>query len=192
MMTVTSFTELPDNLPVPEDDGACDHLVGMMIPDISLASTAGEKVMISGLSGVTVLYCYPMTGRPGEELPAGWDDIPGARGCTPQSCAFRDASDQITALNARIFGLSTQDTAYQSEMATRLHLPFAVLSDAEYALSTALRLPLFEAGGMRLIKRVTLIICDGQITAVHYPIFPSHSDPEWVISTLSSLKEEGR
>ena len=191
-MTVTSFTELPDNLPVPEDDGACDHLVGMMIPDISLASTAGEKVMISGLSGVTVLYCYPMTGRPGEELPAGWDDIPGARGCTPQSCAFRDASDQITALNARIFGLSTQDTAYQSEMATRLHLPFAVLSDAEYALSTALRLPLFEAGGMRLIKRVTLIICDGQITAVHYPIFPSHSDPEWVISTLSSLKEEGR
>lgn len=192
MMTVTSFTELPDNLPVPEDDGACDHLVGMMIPDISLASTAGEKVMISGLSGVTVLYCYPMTGRPGEELPAGWDDIPGARGCTPQSCAFRDASDQITALNARIFGLSTQDTAYQSEMATRLHLPFAVLSDAEYALSTALRLPLFEAGGMRLIKRVTLIISDGQITAVHYPIFPSHSDPEWVISTLSSLKEEGR
>lgn len=191
-MTVTSFTELPDNLPVPEDDGACDHLVGMMIPDISLASTAGEKVMISGLSGVTVLYCYPMTGRPGEELPAGWDDIPGARGCTPQSCAFRDASDQITALNARIFGLSTQDTAYQSEMATRLHLPFAVLSDAEYALSTALRLPLFEAGGMRLIKRVTLIISDGQITAVHYPIFPSHSDPEWVISTLSSLKEEGR
>ena len=191
-MTVTSFTELPDNLPVPEDDGACDHLVGMMIPDISLASTAGEKVMISGLSGVTVLYCYPMTGRPGEELPAGWDDIPGARGCTPQSCAFRDASGQITALNARIFGLSTQDTAYQSEMATRLHLPFAVLSDAEYALSTALRLPLFEAGGMRLIKRVTLIISDGQITAVHYPIFPSHSDPEWVISTLSSLKEEGR
>ena len=192
MMTVTSFTELPDNLPVPEDDGVCDHLVGMMIPDISLASTAGEKVMISGLSGVTVLYCYPMTGRPGEELPAGWDDIPGARGCTPQSCAFRDASDQITALNARIFGLSTQDTAYQSEMATRLHLPFAVLSDAEYALSTALRLPLFEAGGIRLIKRVTLIISDGQIAAVHYPIFPSHSDPEWVISTLSSLKEEGR
>ena len=192
MMTVTSFTELPDNLPVPEDDGACDHLVGVMMPDISLASTAGEKVMISGLSGVTVLYCYPMTGQPGEELPAGWDDIPGARGCTPQSCAFRDASDQITALNARIFGLSTQDTAYQSEMATRLHLPFAVLSDAEYALSTALRLPLFEAGGIRLIKRVTLIISDGQIAAVHYPIFPSHSDPEWVISTLSSLKEEGR
>lgn len=191
-MTVTSFTELPDNLPVPEDDGACDHLVGMMMPDISLASTAGEEVMLSGLSGMTVLYCYPMTGRPGEELPAGWDDIPGARGCTPQSCAFRDASDQITALNARIFGLSTQDTAYQNEMATRLHLPFGVLSDAEYALSTALRLPLFEAGGMRLIKRVTLIISDGQITAVHYPIFPSHSDPEWVISTLSSLKEEGR
>lgn len=191
-MTVTSFTELPDNLPVPEDDGACDHLVGMMMPDISLASTAGEEVMLSGLSGMTVLYCYPMTGRPGEELPAGWDDIPGARGCTPQSCAFRDASDQITALNARIFGLSTQDTAYQNEMATRLHLPFAVLSDAKYALSTALRLPLFEAGGMRLIKRVTLIISDGQITAVHYPIFPSHSDPEWVISTLSSLKEEGR
>lgn len=191
-MTVTSFTELPDNLPVPEDDGACDHLVGMMMPDISLASTAGEEVMLSGLSGMTVLYCYPMTGRPGEELPAGWDDIPGARGCTPQSCAFRDASDQITALNARIFGLSTQDTAYQNEMATRLHLPFAVLSDAEYALSTALRLPLFEAGGIRLIKRVTLIISDGQIAAVHYPIFPSHSDPEWVISTLSSLKEEGR
>lgn len=191
-MTVTSFTELPDNLPVPEDDGACDHLVGMMMPDISLASTAGEEVMLSGLSGMTVLYCYPMTGRPGEELPAGWDDIPGARGCTPQSCAFRDASDQITALNARIFGLSTQDTAYQNEMATRLHLPFGVLSDAEYALSTALRLPLFEAGGMRLIKRVTLIISDGQITAVHYPIFPSHSDPEWVISMLSSLKEEGR
>jgi len=132
-----------------------------------------------------VIYCYPMTGKPGIPLPEGWDDIPGARGCTPQSCAFRDHHAELSALGADVFGLSTQNTDYQKEMAERLHLPFLVLSDADFVFCQAMRLPTFEVNGMRLLKRVTMIADKGTIMRVHYPVFPSNSDAAWVISQLS-------
>ena len=181
---MSSFETLPDNLPTPVDDGACAHLVGMPLPDMGLPTTGGGSVNLSKLPRKTVVYCYPMTGVPGVALPDGWDEIPGARGCTPQSCSFRDHNAEINALGADVFGLSTQDTAYQEEMAERLHLPFPVISDAGFALIEALNLPTFEADGKRLTKRVTFITDGGKITAVHYPVFPSHSDPDWVMAQL--------
>ena len=182
---IDSFETLPDDLPVPEDDGACDHLAGLRMPALRLPSTLGGAVDVAGIAGLAVFYCYPMTGKPGTPLPEGWDAIPGARGCTPQSCAFRDRHADIGALGAEVFGVSTQDTAYQTEMAQRLHLPFAVLSDAQHQLADALNLPRFEAAGMRLLKRVTLITRDAEILHVHYPIFPSHADADWVIRRLA-------
>lgn len=163
---------LPADMPVPVDDHACGHLPGMRVPPISLPSTAGETVDLSHLTSRTVLYCYPMTGRPDVELPEGWNDIPGARGCTPESCGFRDHYRELQALGARVFGLSTQDTKYQREAADRLQLPYALLSDATLALTRALRLPTFTVAGMTLIKRLTLILNDGGIEKVFYPVFP--------------------
>ena len=180
-----SFTELPANLPVPEDDGACDHLPGARLPDIALPATDGGTVNLSRLPGTVVVYCYPMTGRPGVPLPDGWDDIPGARGCTPQSCSFRDRHSELSALGAAVFGMSTQDTGYQREMAERLHLPFPVLSDSEFGFVGAMGIPTFEAGGMRLMRRVTMVVRDGAVEAFHYPVFPSDSDPEWVLLRLA-------
>ncbi|MGE3520900.1 MAG: peroxiredoxin, partial [Vicinamibacterales bacterium] len=126
---------LPPNLPVPEDDGAANHLAGARVPPVSLASTDGRLVDLSTLTGRTVVFCYPRTGRPGVEPPDGWDLVPGARGCTPQSCAFRDHHHEFQLLGAGVFGLSTQDTGYQREAAERLHLPFALLSDASLELA---------------------------------------------------------
>lgn len=164
---------LPPNLPRPVDDGAADHLAGLPMPPISLRSTAGKLVDLSNLSApTTVLYCYPMTGVPGQPLPDGWDLIPGARGCTPQTCSFRDHHQELSDLQCDVFGFSTQTTEYQREMAGRLHLPFEVLSDAEFQLCAALRLPAFEAGGIRLVKRLTLFVRGGQIEHVIYPVFP--------------------
>ena len=163
-----SYDTMPDDLPRPIDDGACDHLIGMKLPDIELTATDGSLVNLSSQSRKTVIYCYPMTGRPGVPLPDGWDDIPGARGCTPQSCSFRDHHGELSALGADVFGLSTQNTDYQQEMAERLHLPFLVLSDASFAFCEALRLPTFDVDGMRLIKRVTMIADKGEIIA--YPL----------------------
>ena len=183
---MTDVYTLPDNLPIPVDDGACDHLIGLTLPDLSLHATDGSNVNLSMHKGRLALYCYPMTGRPGIALPDGWDDIPGARGCTPQSCAFRDHYAELTDLGCEIVGMSTQSPAYQHEMATRLHLPFKILSDQALAFTKTLDLPTFEVEGMSLIKRLTLIIDDGVIKAVHYPIFPSHSDADWVINFLKS------
>jgi len=179
-----NFYDLPEDLPVPTDDGAADHLEGMPVPSISLTSTDDESVDLSSLSGRTVVYCYPMTGRPDRSLPAGWDEIPGARGCTPQSCSFRDHHAELKALGARVFGLSTQDTAYQREAAARLHLPFPLLSDEELAFAQALGLPAFEAEGMVLLKRLTLIVDDGRITKVFYPVFPPDKSAEEVVGWL--------
>jgi peroxiredoxin len=125
-----------------------------------------------------------MTGQPNVALPEGWDQIPGARGCTPQSCSFRDHYQELQSLGVEIVGLSVQSTAYQQEMADRLHLPFPVVSDADYQFQRALQLPTFITAGMTLLKRITLIANDGVIEAIHYPIFPSDSDPAWVISYL--------
>lgn len=179
---MTNLNQLPMDLPVPHDDGACNHLVGMALPNIVLLATDGSMVNLSQLPGRLVIYCYPMTGQPNVPLPEGWDQIPGARGCTPQSCAYRDHYQELQALNVNVFGLSVQSTDYQREMATRLHLPFLVLSDAQYQFQKALNLPTFEAAGMTLLKRVTLIANQGLIEAVHYPIFPSDSDPAWVLN----------
>ena len=176
--------ELPNDLPVPEDDGAADHLPGMRLPSVPLASTSGEIVDLSALPGRTVVYCYPMTGRPDRSLPAGWDEIPGARGCTPQSCSFRDHHAELRSLGASVFGSSTQDTEYQREAATRLHLPFALLSDSDLAFAGALGLPTFEVDGMVLLKRLTLVIDDGWIEKVFYPVFPPDRSAEEVVEWL--------
>lgn len=176
--------ELPNDLPVPEDDGAADHLPGMRLPSVPLASTSGEIVDLSALPGRTVVYCYPMTGRPDRSLPAGWDEIPGARGCTPQTCSFRDHHAELRSLGACVFGSSTQDTEYQREAATRLHLPFALLSDSDLALAGALGLPTFEVDGMVLLKRLTLVIDEGWIEKVFYPVFPPDRSAEEVVEWL--------
>ena len=180
--------ELPNDLPVPEDDGAADHLPGMRLPPVSLAATSGEVVDLSTLAGRTVVYCYPMTGRPDRSLPTGWDEIPGARGCTPQSCSFRDHHAELRALGASVFGLSTQDTDYQREAATRLHLPFALLSDADLAFAGALGMPTFEVEGMVLLKRLTLVIDEGWIEKVFYPVFPPDRSAEEVVEWLENLE----
>lgn len=181
---MTNYNELPTDLPIPQDDGACNHLVGMTLPNVELRATDGAMVNLSQIADRLVIYCYPMTGQPNVPLPEGWDQIPGARGCTPQSCAFRDHYQELQALGAKVFGLSVQSTDYQYEMATRLHLPFQVLSDEQYQFQQALSLPTFMAGGMNLLKRVTLIANQGRIEAVHYPIFPSDSDASWVLDYL--------
>jgi peroxiredoxin len=176
--------ELPEGIPAPVDDGACDHLPGMKFPPATLLSTSGETVDLSGLPGRTVLYCYPRTGKPGEDLPRGWNEIPGARGCTPQSCAFRDHHAELKDLGTRVFGLSTQDTGYQREAVERLRLPFELLSDEDLALARALSLPTFEVEGMILIKRLTLVIYDGRIEKVFYPVFPPNENAEEVVGWL--------
>ena len=165
--------ELPKNLPVPQDDGACAHLAGSTLPAVALRSTGGESVDLSRLAGRTVVYCYPRTGRPDREPVPGWNEIPGARGCTPQSCAFRDHYQELKRAGAaQVYGLSAQDTAYQREAVGRLHLPFDLLSDERLELARALRLPTFEVAGVTLIKRLTLILDDGLVTKVFYPVFP--------------------
>ena len=183
---MTNLNQLPTDLPIPQDDGAADHLVGMHLPAISLATTTASRFNLGESKGRLVIYCYPMTGQPNVALPEGWDQIPGARGCTPQSCSFRDHYQELRALGAEVVGLSVQSTEYQQEMADRLHLPFPVLSDVDYHLQQALRLPTFVAAGMTLLKRVTLIANNGVIEAVHYPIFPSDSDPAWVMNYLKN------
>lgn len=183
--------ELPKDLPVPQDDGACRHLTGMRLPQIALLSTAGRRVDISWLAGRTIVYCYPRTGRPDQELPTGWNAIPGARGCTPQSCAFRDHFEELKRAGAaQVFGLSTQDTAYQREAVTRLHLPFELLSDAKLELAKALDLPTFEVDGMKLIKRLTLIASDGVISKVFYPVFPPDRNAGDVLDWLATVRRD--
>lgn len=177
--------ELPSNLPVPEDDGACAHLTAMRIPSVPLRSTAGGLVDLAQLAGRTVAYCYPRTGRPDQALPTGWNDIPGARGCTPQSCAFRDYYEDLRQLGIdAVYGLSSQDTGYQQEAAKRLHLPFELLSDNQLKFAGALRLPTFEVDGMTLIKRLTLIVHNGVIEHVFYPVFPPDSNAPAIVHWL--------
>ena len=172
-------------IPAPINDGAAAHLVGLRMPDIALPSTDGGTVDLSTLSGRCVLYVYPMTGRPDRSLPDGWDQIPGARGCTLQSCSFRDHAAELAALGVTaIYGISTQSNAYQAEAAERLHLPFALLSDAGLELGRALNLPGMIVEGDHLHKRMSMIVDGGEITKVFYPIFPPDKDAENVIAWL--------
>jgi len=180
---------LPPNIPAPQDDGAADHLTGMTLPDLALRATSGGPVNLSKLAGRIVLYIYPRTGVPCVDLPPGWNDIPGARGCTPQSCAFRDHHAELKTLGvAQLFGLSTQDTAYQQEAATRLHLPFAILSDEKLAFTKALRLPTFTVAGMTLLKRMALVIDNGKIVKVFYPVFPPDKNAEEVVAWIQASR----
>ena len=183
---MTNLTTLPDDLPVPEDDGAAAHLVGMELPPVALLSTRGKQVHLSTLHGLSVIYAYPMTGRPGTDLPDKWNMIPGARGCTPQACSYRDHFSELQSCGAALYGLSTQSNEYQSEMAERLHLPFPVLSDEKLLLVSALSLPTFQADGMTLMKRLTMICQDKQIIHVNYPVFPPDKDIDRVIAFLKS------
>jgi peroxiredoxin len=182
-----STISTPDwsSIPVPRDDGAAKHLTGMQMPSVPLSATDGSTVDLSTLPGLVVIYAYPRSGIPGVENPPGWDLIPGARGCTPQTCAFRDHFAELKALGVdRLFGLSTQDPAYQSEFANRLHLPFPILSDEQLALTRALRLPAFETSGMTLLKRLTLVIRDARIEHVFYPVFPPDRNASEVLAWL--------
>lgn len=181
-----NLQQLPAGLPVPVDDGGADHLPGRRLPPVSLASTDGRRVDLAALPGLTVVYCYPMTGRPDRDLPENWDGIPGARGCTPQSCSFRDHHEELVELGARVFGLSTQGTAYQREAAGRLRLPFALLSDEGLDFARAVGLPTFEVGDDTLTKRLTMILEDGRIEKVFYPVFPPNESAQRVVEWLSA------
>jgi peroxiredoxin len=164
---------LPDDLPRPTDDGAADHLLGARVPEIALPATDGSSVSLAALAGRTVVYAYPRTGRPGEpSLVDDWDLIPGARGCTPETCAFRDHHAELAQAGAAVLGLSTQDTAYQRELSERLGLPFPILSDERLELTRALRLPTFEVAGETLLNRLTLLLADAEVEHVWYPVFP--------------------
>lgn len=176
---------LPADLPVPVDDGAADHLEGMALPMLALPSTSGTEIELPiAAEGTLVLYVYPRTGRPGEPLPEGWDEIPGARGCTPQSCAFRDHFAELRTLGADVLGLSAQPLADQVEFAQRVGLPYPILSDPGLELADALRLPTFEVAGMRLYRRLTLIAREGRIAKVFYPVFPPDRNAADVVAWL--------
>jgi peroxiredoxin len=178
---------LPPDIPAPVDDGAARHLIGQKLPALALVATDGSSVDLSRLAGRTVVYIYPRTGVPGHPPPDGWDLIPGARGCTPQSCSFRDHFTELRGLGvSHLYGLSTQDTAYQREAAQRLELPFAILSDETLELTRAIGLPTFSVAGMTLLKRMVLVIDDGVITKVFYPVFPPDKSAEEVIAWLRS------
>ena len=183
----TNLNQLPPGLPVPKDDGAARHLNGMAMPDLDLPSTSNRLVNLANVpTPRLVLYAYPMTGRPDRTLPAGWDEIPGARGCTPETCGFRDHHKDLAKLRTEVFGVSTQSTDYQQEMVKRLEVPFEVLSDEHFALTRALRLPTFRADGMTLMKRLTLIVRNGRIEHVFYPVFPPDRHAEQVIAWLTA------
>lgn len=185
--TMSDYTSIPDDLPVPTDDGAAAHLLGMRMPPITLTASDGRGVDLTDLgAGRTILYLYPLTGRPGVDLPEGWDAIPGARGCTTEACDFRDHHDDLQAAGAaRVWGLSSQSIDYQAEVVDRLRLPFAMLSDAGFRLADALLLPTFAAPGHpRLYSRLTLVIRDGVIEHAFYPIFPPNEHAQQVLEWL--------
>lgn len=183
-----TLTDLPQDLPKPEDDGACDHLHNRSLPPVKLNTTNNEVIDFSSIKGRVVIYLYPMTGQPDKALPDGWDEIPGARGCTPQSCSFRDHHSELKKLNTSVYGLSTQNTQYQKEAANRLHLPFPLVSDNNLEFINALNIPTIEVDGMVLSKRVTLIANNGIIEKVFYPVFPANENANQVMAYLNANK----
>jgi peroxiredoxin len=180
-----SFRDLPADLPVPEDDGAADHLRGARLPTLTLSATSGEEVELAqAAAGTLVLYVYPRTGVPGQPLPDGWDAIPGARGCTPHNCAFRDLYAELRALGATVHGVSAQPLTEQQEFAGRERIPFPLLNDSQLRLAIDPGLPTFDVDAMQLYRRLTLIARAGEITDVIYPVFPPGSDASRVLSLL--------
>lgn len=184
-MTADQLDALPPGLPAPRDDGAADHLLGLAVPSVPLPSTDGGQVDLSQLPGTVVLFAYPRTGVPGEEpLVPDWDQIPGARGCTPQVCSYRDLARDFGSTRTRVVGLSTQDGAYQREAVGRLRLPYPLLSDAGLDLARAMRLPTTEVAGTVLLRRLTLVLRDGVVVHVRYPVFPPDDDAPAVLAWL--------
>ena len=176
-------------IPAPTDDGSANHLEGASIPYVALPSTGGGQVCLGQLNGWSILFFYPMTGRPDVPLPDGWDDIPGARGCTPQSCAFRDLSQEFADKGvSAIYGVSTQSTEYQQEAAHRLRLPFPLLSDAELRLTTALRLPTMKVHAKLLIRRLTLVLYGARIRRVFFPVFPPDRNAADVLKFMETFQ----
>jgi peroxiredoxin len=183
----TDFSNLPEGLPVPVDDGAADHLPGSEVPAVALPSTLGGELDLADAARERlVVYVYPRTGTPGEPLLEGWDDIPGARGCTPQSCAFRDAQQELAGHGATLIGISAQTPAEQAEFAQREHIPYPLLSDDELKLAEAMGLPTFETSGLRLYKRLTFVAEEGRIVKVFYPVFPPDRNADEVLAWLDS------
>lgn len=178
------LTELPSDLPQPKDDGGASHLKGLKLPSVRLPSTSGTEVDLAMLPGTTVIFAYPMTGEPGKPLPTDWISIPGAAGCTLESCGFRDHHENLRELGVTVFGLSTQHTEVQAEAKARLHLPFDLLSDASLSLTQGLNLPSMAPDGIAMIKRITLICEDGKIAFVFYPVFPPDTHADQVVSWL--------
>lgn len=184
-MPASPYDQLPADLPVPQDDGAAAHLPGSALPAVTLPATTGQAVDLAQLGQpLAILYVYPMTGTPGVALPGGWDQIPGARGCTPESTGFRDRFGDLTAAGAEVFGLSAQEPAEQAEAATRLGLPFPLLSDSGLVLAGRLRLPTFTADGKVRYKRLTLVVSQGRIEHVFYPVFPPGGHADEVLAWL--------
>ena len=181
-----NLSKLPIDLPIPKDDGTAKHLEGSRLPNIQLKSTDGNLVNMNSLDGWHAVYIYPMTGQPNVPLPDGWDSIPGARGCTPQSCSFRDYFDELDALNVKVYGISTQTTEYQREAKKRLHLPFELLSDSQLHLKSTLNVPTFSVAKLELYKRLTMIINNDQIVKIFYPVFPPDKNAEEVIEWLKN------
>lgn len=182
---MSEHARLPENLPVPVDDGAADHLAGAAVPSVRLVSSLGGEADLAELAaGLVVVYVYPRTGVPGEPLSDGWDAIPGARGCTPQSCAFRDHVGELAAVGADLIGISVQTPVEQAEFAEREHIPHPLLSDTGLALAGAMRLPTFEAGGMRLYRRLTFVAERGRVVKVFYPVFPPDRNAVEVLGWL--------
>lgn len=181
-----NLSSLPKNLPIPKDDGLASHLIGSKMPSVTLQSTSGKLIDVSSIEGWKVVYCYPLTGRPDMNLPEGWDQIPGARGCTPQACAFRDYNQELRSMGVSVFGISTQPPDYQREMVDRLHIPFDVLSDTKLKLANAMNLPTIEVNGFRLLKRLTMIMHYSVIRHIHYPVFPPDGEPMKVINWLKT------
>jgi len=183
----TDFRSLPRDLPVPVDDGAADHLPGFTVPAVALPSTQGGDVDLAEAARERlVVYVYPHTGTPGEPSPKGWDEIPGARGCTPQSCAFRDLRADLAAHGAAVIGISTQTPEEQREFAAREHIPYPLLSDHDLKLAEAMRLPTFEADGLHLYKRLTFVAEGGEIVKVFYPVFPPDRNAGDVLAWLDA------
>ena len=183
---IKSLNVLPEGLPVPIDDGMAAHLEGMCLPSIMLTSTNGAAVSLTGIQNKLVIYVYPLTGQPEIALPEGWDEIPGARGCTPQACDFANHYDELLQLNAMVYGLSSQPSDYQLELKNRLHLPFDLLSDSDFQLKNTLNLPVFKAAELLLYKRLTIIAEQNIIQKVFYPIFPPNENAAQVIAWLKS------
>jgi peroxiredoxin len=183
---MTNLYQLPDDLPVPFDDGACDHLEGMLLPSLLLETSSGRSLNLSEVEGIVVIFFYPMIGSPDSPPMADWNDIPGARGCTPETCSYRDAYQQLTELGAQIFGASAQAIDEQREAASRLELPFELLNDSAFVFTESLKLPTFEYHGIKMIKRLTLVIVSGVIRKVFYPVFPPNEN---VVHVLAWLKQ---